>query len=284
MQYTTVFTGFIAAVFGGKPAMITGVAGAMVVVSKAVTDPDGDFGAFSKPERVQLLFITCFFAGLFQIAAGLTGLARFMRLLPKTAMIGFLNGLAIVIFMSQLHTFKVPIPGEFDADGEPVERWYTLSEAETWLMLLYVVMSMATMVLLPRLTKAIPASLVALIICTGFEHGITRPLIGMETRIVLDKTSLKGDFPPFAWPNVPWDGDTQGKVLSVAVSLALVGLVESLMTMQATSAILGTVTTNWEATQEFVAQGAGNLVSSLFGSAIGGGESLNSPFFFLLLL
>lgn len=147
-------------------------------------------------------------------------------------------GLAIIIFIAQLDSFKVDIPGTEDSDGRPEQEWVSLKDGMAWIMLFYVAMSMLIMQFLPRLTKTVPASLVSLIFCTLFEHFVNRTAIGADTVTVGERSSLTGDLPKWNTPSEGWT--EMGKLLPIAISLAFIGLIESVMTLQACDSITAT--------------------------------------------
>lgn len=272
--YATVFMGAITGLFGGKPAMISGAAGALAVVAKTITDDTGPLSDLTKDQRVEHLFLTMVFVGIFQMVAGIMQLAKFVALIPETAMIGFMNGLAIIIFLAQLTAFQACDAAELFQDCTTDERtWLTLREGETWAVMALVFITMLVMHFsprIPRVGKILPASLVALFVTTFLEHVINRPLIGYDVRTIEDTAPIDGGLPSFAIPS-PDDTDW-GVVLSYAVILGAIGLIESVMTLQAVNEITNTAPTVAHSIQECVAQGLGNLVSALFGSM--GGDAM----------
>lgn len=276
--YATVFLGFITGAIGGKPGMISGTAGAMAVIAADITSASGPLSRFSKEDRVQHLFLTMIFVGLLQTVLGLATTARLVRLIPETAMIGFMNGLAIIIFMAQLSVFKTCDLPKFGDCAEGEQKWFAGDDGALWMSLLIITFVMAIMHYwrkVPRVGKAVPASLMALIAATVFEHGINRPLFGLDTRTVSETGSLKGGLPIFNIPslsNAASDGWDWPVIMQYCASLSLVGLFESVMTYQAVNRITGTVPTVFKANQECVAQGIGNLVSALFSSM--GGDAM----------
>lgn len=194
--YAAFMMGLVAAVFGGRPGMISGATGAMAVVVVALVATHG----------VQYLFAAVLLAGLIQILAGVFRLGKFIRLVPYPVMLGFVNGLAIVIFLAQLGQFKVP-----DATG--ALDW--MSGGPLYLMLGLVALTMAIIHFLPRLTTAVPASLAAIVVVTLMVHGLD-----LDTRTVIDfvrgmlpveeqaSASLEGELPSFAIPMVPFTLET----------------------------------------------------------------------------
>ncbi|MGX9417318.1 SulP family inorganic anion transporter [Vibrio sp. RC27] len=250
--YAAFIVGLITSVFGGRPGMISGATGAMAVVMVALVAEHG----------VQYLFAAILFAGLLQISAGIFRLGKFIRMVPHPVMIGFVNGLAIVIFLAQLGQFKVP-----DASGTSFE-W--LATGDMVLMLGLVLLTMAIIHFLPRFTSAIPSSLAAIATVTLIVH-----LFGLETRTVVDflrtmsgdaSATLAGDLPSFSIPMVPFNLETLIIILPYAVILAAIGLIESLLTLT----VLDEMTnTRGRANKECVGQGLANVTCSFFG-AMGG--------------
>ncbi|MES1909581.1 MAG: hypothetical protein MHM6MM_002297 [Cercozoa sp. M6MM] len=272
------FLGFLTAAIGGRPAMISGAAGAMAVVAKDIMASDGKLDDLSEGDRFDVLMWTMFLCGVVQMLFGVFRVAKFVKLIPETAMLGFMNGLAIVIFMAQLTAFqacRIPEAKVFN-DCEVKEReWLKLDETETWLTLVLVFLTMAVMVLWPKVPKIggwLPASFVALALATFVEHVIYRIGFDRETRTVKDTAPLNESFstPTFPPADMLWkDGTALGMSLQYAVQLAAIGAIESVMTLQAVDEITGAQPSTFRANQECVAQGVANFVSSFFG-AMGG--------------
>ena len=248
--YAAFMMGLITAAIGGRPGMISGATGAMAVVMVALVAQHG----------VQYLFAAVILAGVLQILAGVFKLGKFIRLVPYPVMLGFVNGLAIVIFLAQLGQFKV-----LDALGNSV--WM---QGETlYLMLGLVALTMAIIYFLPKLTKAVPASLVAIVSVTLLVHGLD-----LEARTVLDfvkdmlpadqrdNATLAGELPSFAIPMVPFTLDTLMIILPTSIILALVGLIESLLTLTLIDEITDT---RGRGNKECVGQGVANFVNGFFG-------------------
>lgn len=244
--YAAFVVGLITSIFGGRPGMISGATGAIAVVIVALAARHG----------VEYVFATVVLAGIIQVLAGVLRLGKFIRLVPHPVMFGFLNGLAIVIFMAQLAQFKTP-------EGE----W--LSGPPLFLMLGFVLLTMAIIWGLPKLTRVIPASLVAILVVAGIIIGL-----GIETRTVGDIASIAGGFPPFHIPSVPFALETLMIILPYAAIVAGVGLIESLLTLNLLDEITNT---RGRSNKEAVAQGAANILSGVF-SGMGGcamiGQSL----------
>ena len=178
--YAAFVMGLVTAVFGGRPGMISGATGAVAVVIVTLVASHG-------PEYV---FATVVLAGILQITAGFLRLGKLMRLVPHSVIFGFVNGLAIIIFTSQFDQFK-------DAAG----AW--LQGEDLFIFLGLVVLTMLIIALLPRLTKVVPASLVAILSIFGLVVAL-----GINTRTVGDLASIQGGFPPFHLPEVPLSWET----------------------------------------------------------------------------
>lgn len=249
--YAAFIVGLVTAVLGGRPGMISGATGAMAVVMVSLVAEHG----------IQYLFAAIMLAGVFQILAGAFKLGKFIRMVPHPVMIGFVNGLAIVIFLAQLGQFKVP-----DATG--ALQW--MQGTQLYLMLGLVALTMAIIYFLPKLTKAVPSSLVAIITVTALVHGL-----GLDTRTVIDfvrsmsgnaDATLAGSLPTFALPEVGFNLETLKIILPYSLILAAVGLIESLLTLTVIDEMTGT---RGQGNRECVGQGLANMTCSVFG-AMGG--------------
>ena len=244
--YAAFMMGLVTAVLGGRPGMISGATGAVAVVLVSLSQSHG----------VEYIFATVILAGMLQVAAGFLRLGKLMRLVPHPVIFGFVNGLAIIIFMSQLDQFK-------DNSGQ----WLTGTPLFTLLAL--VLVTMLIIWGLPKLSKAIPASLVAILTIFGLVVAL-----GIETRTVGDIASIQGTFPPFHLPAVPLTLDTLIVIFPYAAIVAGVGLIESLLTLN----IIDEITeTRGRGNKEAAAQGVANILSGVF-SGMGGcamlGQSL----------
>jgi len=230
--------------------MISGATGAVAVILVALVQSHG----------VEYVFATVVLAGMIQVVAGLLRLGKFIRLVPHPVMFGFVNGLAIIIFLSQLQQFKAP-----DATG--ALQW--MSGPPLYLMLGLVLLTMGIIWGLPRLTKAIPASLTAIVVVASLVIGLN-----IDTRTVGDIASIRGGFPPFHLPAVPLSLETLQIIFPYALVMAGVGLIESLLTLNLIDEI---TQTRGRGNKECVAQGTANVLSGLF-SGMGGcamiGQSL----------
>ena len=244
--YAAFVVGLITAIFGGRPGMISGATGAIAVVIVSLALSHG----------AEYIFATVILAGIIQVIAGALRLGKLMRLVPHSVIFGFVNGLAIIIFMSQLNEFKLP-GGEW-MTGTPL---YTLLGLVLFTMLIIWGM--------PKITKAVPPSLAAILIVFGLVA-----FLGIDTRTVGDIASIQGGFPPFHIPVVPFTLETFILILPYAAIVAAVGLIESLLTLN----IIDEITeTRGRSNKEAVAQGAANITSGFF-SGMGGcamiGQSL----------
>jgi len=244
--YAAFMMGLVTSIFGGRPGMISGATGAVAVVIVAL----------AKSHGIEYIFATVILAGIIQFLAGLLKLGKLMRLVPHPVIFGFVNGLAIIIFMSQLDQFK-------DADG----NWLTGESLYTILGL--VLLTMLIIWGLPKLTKIIPASLVAILVVFGIVL-----FFGIDTKTVGDIAFIKGGLPPFNIPDIAYTWETFMLILPYAAIVAGVGLIESLLTLNIVDEI---TETRGHSNRESMAQGAANMLSGFF-SGMGGcamlGQSL----------
>lgn len=241
--FSAFVVGLIAATFGGRPGMISGATGAVAVVIAPLVARYG----------VEYLFAAIILAGLIQICVGLLRWGKFIRLVPHPVMFGFVNGLAIIIFKSQFEAFRTET-----ADGH--HGWIT--GAPLLIILGLIVLTMAITHFLPKLTRAIPAALAAIIVCTLAAMGLDQ--LGFHTPTVAEMAggSLAGGFPPLHIPKIPLTFDTFKVLLSFAAPVAAVGLIESLMTLTLIDEI---TETRGRGNRECVGQGSANILSGLFG-------------------
>lgn len=239
--------GLITAVFGGRPGMISGATGALAVVLVSLVSAHG----------IQYMFAAVLLMGCIQIGAGVLRLGKFIRMVPHPVMLGFVNGLAIVIFLAQLGQFKTPGPA-----GEPV--WMTGMPMYTMCGLAAVTMGIIHM--LPKLTRAVPASLVAIVVVTGSSllFSIDTPtVVDFLRTMTKDSTAtLAGGLPTFALPMVPLNFETLRIILPYSIILAAVGLIESLLTLTLVDEL---TETRGRGNKECVAQGASNMFCGVFG-------------------
>lgn len=237
--YAAFFLAFISAVIGGRPGMISGATGALAVVMVALVVQHG----------AEYLFATVVLMGMLQILFALARLGKFIRMVPHSVMLGFVNGLAIVIFLAQFGHFRVTGP-----DG--AQHWMTGMPLYTMLGL--IALTLAVIYLLPKLTRAIPATLGGILVVSALVAAL-----GIETRTVGDLGSIKGGLPVFHWPQVPLDLDTLAIIFLYALILAAIGLIETLLTLNLIDAMTDT---RGRPNRESLAQGIGNVVAGLFGS------------------
>lgn len=248
--YAAFTMGLITSIFGGRPGMISGATGAVAVVIVSLAASHG----------VEYIFATVVLAGLIQMAAGLLRLGKFIRLVPHPVMFGFVNGLAIVIFLAQLDQFKIK-------NTAGMMEW--MSGTQLYLMVGLVLLTMLIIWGLPKLTKKIPASLTSILVVIGVVFAF-----GIDTKTVGDIASIQGGFPPFHIPEIPLAWETLTIIFPYALIVAGVGLIESLLTLNLIDEI--TETRGW-GNKEAVVQGLANTVTGLF-SGMGGcamiGQSL----------
>lgn len=236
--YAAFMVCLITSIFGGRPGMISGATGALAVVMVALVQDHG----------IQYLFATVVLMGIIQVIVGLLKLGKFIRLVPQSVIYGFVNGLAIVIGMAQFNQFKTRT-----ADGNL--EW--LSGGPLLIMLFLVVVTMVIIHFLPKLTKAIPSSLAALL-----AVSVIAIFFGIDTKTVGDLASIKGGLPQFHLPDVPWDLTTLRIIFPYAFILAGIGLIESLLTLTLVDEI---TETKGRGNKECLAQGAANIVTGFFG-------------------
>lgn len=244
--YAAFVMGLVTSILGGRPGMISGATGAVAVVIVSL----------AKSHGVEYVFATVVLAGILQVGAGVFRLGKLMRLVPHPVIFGFVNGLAIIIFMSQLDQFK-----------NPAGEW--LSGMTLYMLAGLVLLTMLIIWGLPKITKAVPASLAAILIVFGVVA-----VFGIDTKTVGDMASIQGGFPPFHIPEIPLSWETLALIFPYAAIVAGVGLIESLLTLN----IIDEITeTRGRSNKEAVAQGTANVLSGFF-SGMGGcamiGQSL----------
>ena len=243
--YAAFLVGLITAVIGGRPGMISGATGALAVVMVALVAQHG----------VEYLFATVVLMGILQIFAGVMQWGKFIRLVPHPVMLGFVNGLAIVIFLAQLTQFKVPGTMEIGGHGAVGGEW--LSGTPLITMLGLVALTMGIIYIMPRVTKIIPAPLAGIGIVAAVVIGF-----GLDVPRVGDMASIKGGLPSFHFPRVELSWETLQIILPYSIILAAIGLIESLLTLN----LVGEMTNKrGGASQECVAQGVANTVTGFFG-------------------
>ncbi len=236
--YAAFIVGIITALFGGKPGMISGATGALAVVMVSLVVVHG----------VEYLFAAVVLMGIIQITAGILHLGKFIRMVPYPVMLGFVNGLAIVIFLAQLEQFKMK-----DIAGNVI--W--MNGESLYIMLGLVLITMAICYFMPKLTKAIPAPLIAIAFVSAavIFFNIPVPRVG-------DLASIAGNLPEFHLPAVPLTWHTLQIILPYSFILAAIGLIESLLTLNLVSEI---TETKGGASKECVAQGVANSITGFFG-------------------
>ncbi len=258
--YGAFIMGIVTSLFGGRPGMISGATGAMAVVMVHLIQQGNAAGlALAQPIQnlgLQWLFITLLIVGGIQVMAGAFKLGKFVRLIPHPVMMGFVNGLAIVIFLSQLEMFQVRSGGEMS--------W--LQGGPLYIMLGLIALTMAIMYLLPRLTKKIPAALVAIIVvaCVTIFGGLDVSTVGSFIRDGGGE-GLQGGLPSFQlqiFTLFETISGHLGLIVTTAFLLAAVGLIESLMTLNLVDEMTNT---RGSGNRECVAQGGANILSGLFG-------------------
>jgi len=267
--------GLITAVFGGRPGLISGAAGAVAVIFVHLISEGHERGmAFDIPvENMGYFYLLAavIMMGAFQIGAGLLKLGRFVRLIPHSVMMGFVNGLAIVIFWAQVKMFSHK---ELEVTAEGLKKYINIpmEGAELYTMLGFVLLTMAIIWLLPKLTKKIPAALTAILVTTLIVIFGDFNVSTVGSYIIEGGgAGLKGEFPTpnmELWQNLPFNMDTFKFILPYAFLAASVGLIESLMTMNLVDEL---TETRGNGNRECVAQGAGNILSGLLGGTGGCG-------------
>lgn len=236
--YAAFIMGLVTAIFGGRPGMVSGGAGATIVVLMALIKSHG----------IEYLFATVILAGLIQFLVGVFKLGKFVRLIPQPVMFGFLNGLAVIIFMAQVEQFKT-----IDVNG--VSGW--LQGSALYIMAGLTALTIAIVYVFPKITKVIPASLVAILVVFGIVLGF-----GINTKTVADIASVSGTLPTFHIPELPFTLEILKIIFPYALVMAGVGLIESLLTLSMVDEITAT---KGNANRESMAQGLANISNGFFG-------------------
>lgn len=231
--YAAFMVGLLSSIFGGRPGMISGATGALAVVMVELVSHHG----------LEYLFAAVVMMGLIQIVVGLLKLGKFSRIIPETVMLGFVNGLAIVIFMAQINNFKIDDVWVFDI--------------RLLLTVIIVITTMLTMHFLPKVKKSIPAALIAISVISIVVY-----VFNIDVVTVGDLASVKGGLPTFHIPNIPFDLETFKIIFPYAFIFASVGLIESLMTLRLIDDITDT---RGSTDKECIGQGIANTVTGLFG-------------------
>ncbi len=235
--YAAFIMGLVTAILGGRPGMVSGGAGATVVVLIALMQSHG----------IEYVFAAVALAGVLQILVGIFKFGKFIRLVPQPVMYGFVNGLAVIIFMSQLEQFK---SGGSWLTGTPL-----------YIMAGLVAVTVAIVLIFPKITKAVPASLVAIIAVFLIVVGF-----GIETKTVEDIASVQGGFPPFHIPQISFSFETLQVIFPYSLIMAAVGLTEGLLTLNLVDEI---TETKGDSNRECLAQGTANIANGFF-SGMGG--------------
>ena len=239
----------ITSVFGGRPGMISGATGAMAVVMVHLVSEGNAMGGEGSLAGVQYLFFTLLLVGIFQSLAGVFRLGKFIRMVPRSVMMGFVNGLAIVIFLSQLNMFQ---SGGVWMEGMPLLTMAGL-----------VALTMGILFTIPLLHKKAPGALIAII-----SVSLLVLFAGIDTETVLSfirangGAGIQAGLPTFAFPQVPLTWETLTFITPYALILSAIGLIESLMTL---SLIDELTHTHGHGNRECIAQGAANFTNGLFG-------------------
>lgn len=234
--YAAFIMGIVTSIFGGRPGLISGGAGAVVVVLIALMKSNG----------IEYVFAAVALGGVIQITVGLFKLGRFIRLVPQPVMFGFVNGLAVIIFMAQLEQFKTVINGEL--------TW--LTGTPLYIMAGLVALTIAIVFIVPRFTKAVPPSLVAIVVVF-----VLVLVFQIDTKTVKDIAAVSGGFPPFHIPQIPLNLATLQLIFPYALIMAGVGLTEGLLTLNLVDEMTAT---RGNTNRECIAQGAANILNGFF--------------------
>jgi SulP family sulfate permease len=234
--YAAFIMGLVTSVFGGRPGLISGGAGAVVVVLIALMKSHG----------IEYVFAAVALGGVIQITIGLFRLGKFIRLVPQPVMYGFVNGLAVIIFMAQLEQFKTVVNGQL--------TW--LTGTPLIIMAGLVALTIMIVLILPRFTKAVPPSLVAIIVVFLIVLGFN-----IDTKTVRDIASVSGGFPPFHVPQIPLNTEALKIIFPYALIMAGVGLTEGLLTLNLVDEMTAT---RGDGNRECIAQGTANILNGFF--------------------
>jgi SulP family sulfate permease len=254
--YAAFMIGIITSIFGGRPGMISGATGALAVVMVSLVAEGNAMGAVGEQLGLYYLFATVILMGIIQMLAGVFKLGKFVRLIPHPVMMGFVNGLAIVIFLSQLGMFMTVENGQ--------ETW--LQGVKLWTMIGLVALTMGIMFGLPKLTKKLPEALVAILVVSAIVifGNLDVATVGSFIREGGGE-GLKGGLPMFQadiFNKVPLNWATLKFIGPYALILAAIGLIESLMTLNLIDEL---TETRGNSNRECLAQGGANIVTGLFG-------------------
>ena len=231
--YAAFTIGLVTSIIGGRPGMISGATGAIAVV----------IGTLVAQHGVEYLLAAVVLTGIIQIGFGVLRMGKFIRLVPHPVFLGFVNGLALVIFLAQIKQFKV--------DGQ----W--MSGDALFIMLGIIAITMLIIEYLPKITKAVPSTLVAIVV-----GSVGVIWLGVDTRTVGDIASIKGSLPPFHIPDVSFNLETLKIVFPYAIVMAMVGLIESLLTLNLVDEL---TETTGQPNKECIGQGVANTITGFFG-------------------
>ena len=267
--------GLITAIFGGRPGLISGAAGAVAVIFVSmIADGHTKGMLFDAPiENMGFFYLMAcvILMGIIQILAGVFKLGRFVRLIPHSVMMGFVNGLSIVIFMAQVKMFSHK---SLQVSKEGVKEYVStyMEGTELYTMIALVLLTMGIIWGLPKITKKLPAALTAILVTSLIVIGFNMDVSTVGSYIIEGGgTGLKGEFPTpniELWQSLPFNLDTLKFIALPAFLAASVGLIETLMTMNLVDEVTDT---RGNGNRECIAQGAGNIVSGLFGGTGGCG-------------
>ena len=254
--YAAFIVGIITSLIGGRPGMISGATGALAVVMVSLVSEGNNIGGYGENLGLYYLFVTVILMGIFQILAGLLKLGKFVRLIPHPVMMGFVNGLAIVIFISQLGMFKTLEQGEI--------VW--MQGVSLWIMIGLVGLTMLIMFGLPILTKKLPEALIAILVVSAIVifGDLNIATVGSFIKDGGGE-GLKGGLPQFQWAifeKIVFNYETLKFVLPYSLILAAIGLIESLMTLNLIDELTDS---RGNSNKECIAQGTANIVTGLFG-------------------
>ena len=256
--YAAVMMGLITAIIGGRPGMISGATGSVAIIFAALVVQQLQLGC-SPQQALGFLFSAVILMGLFQLIFGLLRLGKYIRLVPHPVMLGFVNGLAIIIFMSQFELFYV--------GGS--EHGHLISGLQLVVMCTLIIMTMIISHFLPKLTTAIPSTLVAIIVVTIIsffmnKYGIVDvgTIMGFVHDMDPSKYTLAVSLPSFKLPEIPFTFGTLLTILPYSAAAAAVGLIESLMTLRLVDEL---TETRGRGNKESIAQGVANFVNGFFG-------------------
>ena len=254
--YAAFMVGLITAVFGGRPGMISGATGALAVVMVSLVSEGNAMGVQGENLGLYYLFLTVILMGFIQMTVGFLKLGKFVRLIPHPVMMGFVNGLAIVIFIAQLGMFKETINGES----------HYLLGGKLWIMLGLVGLTMGIMFGLPKLYKKLPEALIAIVVVSVIVI-VSNLDVSTVGSFIKDGggEGLKGGLPMFQseiFSKIPINLETLWFIFPYALILAAIGLIESLMTLNLIDEL---TQTRGNSNKECLAQGGANIITGLFG-------------------